>query len=423
MQRIKQVIKQNEQLVRNVSWLSVLQIANYLIPLILVPYLVRVLGLELYGRITYAQNIISYFTLIVNFGFEYSATRQVALYKNNNSRLRQIFWSVLIQKALLLLVSFLGLMILYLFFDKIYDNLCLYVCVFLLNIGFVLFPTWFYQGIEDMKKMAIFHFIIKLLGLILVFLFVRSTADYLYYPLLTSLSYVLFGGWILFYTVRKYKLFCPKIDRFVFMDTAKGSFPVFLNNVFVAIYTVSNITIFGLYYTESEVGIYNGAYRIIMAILMVSSMPINMALYPKISTAFIRSKKEGVTFLKKALRIVVPISLLLSLGTLLMSKVLVFILLGDEFVASVNVLRILSISPLLVITASMITVQGIYGMGLHKKAPFIGLTVAIMGLVLNLIFIPRYGLYAVAINWMLAQCVEILVAGYMVKRELKRKIE
>ena len=85
-------------LYKNMTALGVLQIANYLIPLLVLPVVSRVLGATLFASVGYAQNIITYLTLLVNYGFEYSATRQIALAGDNNERKRQLFWAVVSAK-------------------------------------------------------------------------------------------------------------------------------------------------------------------------------------------------------------------------------------------------------------------------------------------------------------------------------------
>ena len=200
--KFKNTIKSNHVVLKNMTWLSILQFANYLIPLLIIPYIVRILGAEIFGKITYAQNIISYFTLLVNFGFDYSATREIAINKGKPSDITQIFWSVMKQKTLLLIISFVGLIILYFTYYKVNNDFTLYLCIFLLNVGVVLFPNWFFQGIEEMGKMAIFNVLIKGLGLILTFILVKSTTDYLIYPFVTSIVYICFGIVALFYVVK-----------------------------------------------------------------------------------------------------------------------------------------------------------------------------------------------------------------------------
>ena len=190
----------------NIASLGLLQIANYIIPLLIIPFVTRALGADFFGKASYAQNIISYLTIIINYGFEYSATQDIAIHREDKSKLRTIFWTVIRFKFFLLAVSFLLLAILYFTFSKVNENPLLYFYAALINIGFVMFPTWFFQGIEKMKDMAIFSFIIKLLGTILVVWVVNTPADYKNYILILSLSYTLIGIISFLYVIKKYDL-------------------------------------------------------------------------------------------------------------------------------------------------------------------------------------------------------------------------
>lgn len=416
---IKSGVKSNQQVLKNVTWLTVLQFANYLIPLLIIPYIVRVLGADVFGKVSYAQNIISYFTLVVNYGFEYTATRAVAINKGDKRKLETIFWSVFQSKTILLFISFVGLIALYFIFPKASQDFPLYLIIFLLNVGIVLFPTWFFQGVEEMGKMAVFNFAIKLLGLLLILGLVKSSSDYLLYPLFLSISYVICGFIAFLYVIKHYRL-KPTVDQEYRRQINNESTPIFLNNVFVSLYTVSNITIFGFYYSDYDVGLYAGIHKIIMAILMLTSMPINMALFPRISSEFAISESNGIAMFKKVVKTVLPLALLIGILTLVFSRPMVAIILGNEFESSVRILRYLSAMPILVITASLFTVQGLYGMQLQRFAPYVGLSIGIISVALNFIFIPKYGIDAVAINWIIAQILEIVIVGYILHKHLKR---
>jgi len=411
IKRISTVVRSNNQVLKNMTWLTVLQFANYLIPLLIIPYIVRVLGADVFGKVSYAQNIISYFTLIINFGFEYSATREIAINKNNKLVITQIFWSVLKQKIVLLIISFVGLLILYFTFYKVSSDFTLYFFIFLMNVGIVLFPTWFFQGMEEMGKMAIFNVLIKGLGLILTVIYVKSAEDYLIFPLLTSLVYICFGMGALFYVIKHHKIKYSKTNKSFDLKLLKKSSPIFLNNLFVSAYTIANLTILGMYYSNYEIGIYGGAQKIIMAILMVTSMPINLAIFPQLSREFENSKNNGLRLLKRIIIWVSIISVMLCIFTYLASTFFVDILLGSEFHDSIYLLKLFSILPFLVIIASLLTVQGLYGMGLQKYAPFIGFFIGIISITLNFIFIPKYGSEAAAINWIMSQSLEIVIVG------------
>jgi len=393
------------------SWLTLLQFANYLIPMLIIPYIVRVLGVDVFGKITYAQNIITYFTLLINFGFEYSATREIAVNKGNKPVITQIFWSVLKQKAILLLLSLVGLVILYFSFSRVNSDFTLYFFVFLMNVGVVLFPTWFFQGMEEMGKMAIFNVLIKGLGLILTVLFVKKVSDYLLYPLLTSLAYIVFGIGALAYVIKHFDINYITSEKIIDKKLFGKSYPIFLNNLFVSGYTIANMTMLGFYVSDKELGYYSGAFKIIMAILMLTCTPINMAIYPTISRKFSESKQIGIAYFKSSLLSLTVISILISFATFIASPILVRLLLGPEFGASLNLLRIFSILPFFVIMASLFTIQGLYGAGLQKFAPWIGATLGLFCIIFNLITIPIFGMYGAVWGWVISEFFEIVLAG------------
>ncbi len=412
-------LQANRQVLKNMTWLTVLQFANYLIPLLIIPYIVRVLGVEIFGKVTYAQNIISYFTLTINFGFDYSATREIAINKADKSARERIFWSVLKQKSILLLLSSAGLLILYFTFSRVNDDFTLYLFVFLMNVGVVLFPTWFFQGMEEMGKMATCNVLIKGGGLILTLFLVKSSADYLAYPLLTSLAYIIFGAGAIIYVIKHYHIQYTKSDKTVDKNIFSKSLPIFLNNLFVSGYTIANLTMLGFYVSNKNLGYYSGAFKIIMAILMLTSTPINMSMYPTISRKFAKSKQIGISYFKKSMFNLTLISILISLVTFIASPVLVRLLLGKEFESSLDLLRIFSILPFLVIMASLFTVQGLYGAGLQKYAPWIGAILGLLCIIFNMIFIPVFGVYGAAWGWVISEFIEIILAGSLFYRGIK----
>ena len=234
VQKITKIVLSNRQVLKNMTWLTVLQFANYLIPLLIIPYIVRVLGTDVFGKVSYAQNIIFYLTIIINYGFEYSATQEIAIHKDDHQKVRSIFWTVIRFKSLLLIATFAVLGVLAFTFEKVENDRMLYFYAALINVGFVMFPSWFFQGIEKMSKITLFNFAIKLLGLVLIFLFICKRTDYPYYLLILSLSYILVGASAIVYVIVNYNLYPTfKNEKKVVI---KG-FPIFINNFFSNIYT------------------------------------------------------------------------------------------------------------------------------------------------------------------------------------------
>ena len=401
----------NTTIVKNITSLGVLQIANYLIPLIVIPFITRIFGTEVFGRVSYAQNIVVYLTLIVNYGFEFSATRQIALAKDDSDKSRRLFWSVITMKCLLLAVSFVLLGVLSLTVDRIAADPMLYWCTALVNIGIVFFPTWYLQGIQSMTKMAVFNLTIKLLGAVLILSIIRNAGQYHLYPLFLSVASMLVGIVAFGYVVKHYDLGCWQWDKSAFAEVARAGFPIFLNNVFVSLYTTINLTILGGFADDVQIGYFSGAQRLIIAANMCVVMPISTAVFPEMSRRFAESYTEWRRFFGRTLLIGGAVALFVSAVAFLLAPFIVRVMLGSAFAESVPILRILSPLPFLVMTATILTVQGLYGQGLQRFAPFVGIVLAVICMSSNFLLIPRVGVGGAAWSWVIAEIAECLIVG------------
>lgn len=408
----------SQPLFANVASLWFVQVANYIIPVLIIPFVVRALGVEAFGKASYAQNIIAYFTILVNYGFEYTATQDVAIHRNDKVATNVIFWSVIKFKSLLLLVSFVAVGFLCVFFDKANNDKLLYFYASLINIGFVIFPTWFFQGMEKMAGMALFNFFIKLLGAILTVLILSVSADYRLYVLVLSISYLIVGIVSFIYVIKKYDLWKEEKDKALTKKVIMKSFPVFVTNVFVSLYTMSGITIVGVFMNEVEVGLYAGAQKIIVVAMILSCTPFSYALFPKMSRMFSEDYERAKVFFKKILLCSVAFGVFVSICIYFFSPLVVKILLGAEFHSSVEIVRAMSILPMLVIIATITTVQGIYGLQLQRLMPFITFVSGVTSLVCCIWLVPVIGFYGAVIAWIVAQVMEILLDGVILYRKM-----
>lgn len=400
-----------QRIIKNMTALGVLQIANYLIPLLVLPVISRVLGASLFGSVGYAQNIVSYLTLLVNFGFEYSATRQIALAGDDLVRKRHLFWAVIFAKGMLLLLSFAVLAVLPLCMERVACDPRLYLYTALTNIGIVFFPTWYLQGEQQMDKMAWANFFAKLLGAVLVIALVREAAAYRLYPLLLSLASIAVGIGAMIYVVRHFRLGGIVLRRDALREVLIAGAPIFLNNVFVSLYTTINMTLLGGFATDETIGWFSAAQRLILALNMVVVLPVSTAVYPEISRRFEASKREGWLFLRRVFIWAGSAAAAVSILTWLTAPIVIRIIYGGGFEPSVTILRWLAPLPFLVMIATLLTVQGLYGMGLHKWAPWVGLILAVLCISLNLWLLPLWGVGAVCLSWNAAELTECILVG------------
>lgn len=394
--------------------LGVLQIANYLIPFLVLPIISRILGASLFGSVSYAQNIVTYLTLLVNFGFEYSATRQIALAGEDKAQKSRIFWSVMTVKMLLLLGSFIILALLPLCMDRVADDMRLYFYTALINVGFVLFPTWYLQGEQQMYKMALVNFLIKLTGALMVIALIREASAYRWYPLLLSLAGIVGGASALIYVIRHFGISRYECSWSSLREVIQPSWPIFLNNVFGSLYTTVNMTLLGMFAADDTVGYFSAAQRLVMALIMVVVLPVSTTVFPEISRRFKACKEDGLVFLKRVMLYAGLAAAGVSVLTFVTAPLAIRIIYGTGFAPAVDILRWLSPIPLLVMTATLLTIQGLYGMGLQKWAPWVGGTLAIICISMNLLLIPRIGVSAVCISWIVAEILECLFSGLII---------
>ncbi|MFN4082888.1 MAG: flippase [Bacteroidia bacterium] len=400
----------------NVLSMGLVQFSNYVLPLILIPYLVRILGTEIYGRVHYAQIFVSYFTLIVSYGLDYTATKEIANNKNNKKLISDAFNSFLQIRFLLFAATTIIFFISTYFFAKVKEDFLLYFYCYLINLGIVFFPNWFFQGMENIKLMSLINFGIKVFTTALTFLLVKTQNDYYFIPVLAFAIQIAFGFWSIMYIVKKYDLsFNFNINEAYLKMQLKLGFPIFISSVAISSYTVANFTILGFFCNEETVGYYSGAYKIIMAILMMISVPINTSLYPMLSRKIKDSHELGIQFLKKSLLLVGSATLILSFITFISTPLMVKYILSEKFMGSIEYLKIFSFQPFLVTIASMLTVQGLYNFGLQKYSPYVGISLGLFCFLFNYFLIPIYGGYVAALAWTLAQFFEIIIVIFILR--------
>jgi PST family polysaccharide transporter len=158
---IKSSILKNKVLFKNFSSLTILQISQYIFPLITFPYLVRVLGPDGYGLVAFATAFVGYFTVITDYGFNLSATRDISINRDNPEKLNQIFNSVITVKIILFFLSVIIFLPIVYGFSKFSDDLEIYLLSFISVLGTTLFPVWFFQGVERMGFITIISVVIK----------------------------------------------------------------------------------------------------------------------------------------------------------------------------------------------------------------------------------------------------------------------
>ena len=311
-----------KRLLSNFFSLSVLQIFTYVLPLLTLPYLVRVLGAEKFGLVMFAQAFIIFFNILVDYGFNLSATREISVNRESKEKLTEIFSSVMSIKFVLIGISFAILSLVILLFEKFSNNNDLYYLTFLWVIGQALFPVWYFQGLEKMKYITIVNITSKLIFTIAIFIFIQDESDYILVPVLNGLGFII-GGLLSLRIVCKdfkqeFKIQSFEVLTFYFKDSSQ----FFLSRLSSVGYSNINTFLAGILLSPVFVTYYYLADKAVSVILALFT-PIVQTVYPYLA------KKFSFIFLVKLLSILMIVSLVVvSLGYLFSD--LISIILFDE---------------------------------------------------------------------------------------------
>jgi len=273
--------KEKKIIVKNYLALLFIQGANFILPLIILPYLVRVLGSEKYGLVMIAQSVALFLTIIVDFGFNISATKEVAYLKNDKEKLSQFYWNIVFVKLILIIITFIILLGMTFFINKFKLDPLVYLFSFELVLGQAIFPTWFFQGIEKMQVITFVTVGAKLFFTLSLFFVVFSPDDYLYVPIFNGLGFVISGLFGFIFSLQYVKFISPKLLQI--KDIIKNSLSLFFSNLAVSFYTSSNVIILGFFAGDSIAGIYSSMEKLILAIKSIYT-PIYQAIFPNLST-------------------------------------------------------------------------------------------------------------------------------------------
>lgn len=327
--------KDGKTVFANFGYLTLLQIAGYVFPLITMPYLARVIGADGFGKIAFAAAIVVWFQTIADWGFNFTATRDVAQCRDDKEMVSRIFSNVLWARCILAFISGLILFLLTLLIPSFRENWLIICLTFLMIPGHIFFPDWFFQAVEKMKYTTLLNLGLKLLFTIAVFVFIKDENDYLLQPVFTTLGYLLCGVCALYIIINKWGYIIYKPDFRQCFLTIKSSTNVFINNMVPNLYNSFSVMLLGQFGGASATGIFDGGNKFISIVYQFQSV-LSRAFFP-----FLSRKSDKISVFA---RINLLAASILAIGLFLFAPLIVRIMLTPEFVDSVIVLRILSLS-------------------------------------------------------------------------------
>jgi len=349
------------RLLTNFFSLSILQAVNMFLPLLTFPYLTRILSIEKFGLLMFAQSFILYFLILVDFGFNYSATREISIHRDDRKKISEIFSSVIQVKIIFLFISLLILIFTVNYFDKFRPDANLYYLTFIYLIGHSLIPTWFFQGIEEMKYITFINLIAKGSFTLLIFIFIKKNEDYLFVPILNGFGYILAGIFSIILVFKKYNVNFKFLKYKILINYVKDSFDYFLSRLSVSIFTSSNVFVLGIFSNNTIVAYYSIAEKIYNALRSLYG-PVSRTLYPYMS------KNRNIILFKKVFYLITVLNFSLVIIFWFFAPEIIEIISGDNFNLSVSVFRILIIYSIFTVPSSLLGYSFLAALGYKNYA-------------------------------------------------------
>ena len=356
---LKNSIYKNWSLFSNFSNLSVLYSLNLLIPFFIYPYLIRVLGSETYGLVIYAQAIITYFVTLIGFGFNLSGVKLVSANRNNKQEIGKIISSILIIKFFLFIISIIFLIFILFYLPAAKGFEILFIFSMSSVLSELLFPIWYFQGIEQMGYWTKITLVSRLIYLVLIFLLIQSPDDYLFVPIAVGVGHLigsLMSIYIIFFKHRiKFSLQSFQTLKFYFLD----SIPLFLSGLSFNIISSNNKFIIGSFVGMGEVAYYDLADKL-RTLFKLPQTIINLTIFPRVS------REKNIVFIKQMFKITIFVNLILVSIVLLTSPKIITILAGNEMLPSLSLVNTLIFSILLLAMKDVFGVQILIPNGYNK---------------------------------------------------------
>lgn len=331
----------------NLFSLTLIRGFDYVMPLILFPFLFRRLGLETIGLIYFSQAFIGYFLMVTEFGFNLSATHYIASNREDNRKITRAYSAVLQFKLFLCLLGFAVMSGIIFTFARFEKDAILFICNYGVVLGAALLPVWFFQAVEQMRFITYLVLFARMLSIIPIFFLVKGPADYLVVPVLFSVGSIASGLLGLLIVRMHFRVrLCLLPLREIYWHAKQSSY-FFLARASVTIYGTTGTFVLGLVGGDAVVGVFGSAQKVMQAYGGIVS-PLQQAIYPYM----IRTRNLSV--FRRIFNWVTWANVLFVTVVILLAGLVVRILFKTDDVAIIRTLQIMMVQSYATIPAILL---------------------------------------------------------------------
>jgi len=375
----------------NLFSLTSAELAKRLLGFFTLVYLGRILDKGGFGILGFAAAFISYFILVVNFGFSTYGTMQIA---KDNSKISTYVNNIF--SIRILLAVFLSLVLIpYLFFSE-KSTVIKYV---ILITGLNLFTNalalnWVFQAVEKMQYIAIRQILGGLLSLIGVMIFVHSKDDLLIAASILAISALLGNIWFIPIYQKLFDKIKLEFSFHFWKELFRESFPLAFASIMIGIYYNLDMLMLGYMKPENDVGIYSAAYKIFLLGILPFQL-IFSAFFPALSRAGLQDTSEFKSALKNYGKFILGTGIVSGIVLLTFSERIILLIFGENYLASAAPLSILAMN-IIIVSINVFLGNPMMAWGKNKEYSIAITMGAVTNIILNFILIPKYSFIGAA---------------------------
>ncbi|MDI6839531.1 MAG: flippase [bacterium] len=377
-------------------------------------YLARVLGAINFGKLSFAQAILAYFLLLADLGVTTAGARELAKNKNN---LQHYVNNILGLRFVLSCLSFFLLVLLSIFIPKTYE-----IKILIISYGFYLFPfslllEWVFQGIEDMKYIAVSRILSHIIYFILVISIIKKGLNFSLIPWFWVIGGI--AATIFLMLIFNSQFGVPKLCVGVafLRKFLHSAIPIGASNMLSQVYYNMDTLMLGFMKGSAVVGWYNAAYQVVLGVLGLS-LWLTYATFPVLSDTYNDKDRFESVCSHYCRNQVILVCLVIAVGTIF-AKHIILLLFGTEYLRAVFVFRIL------VITLGIILINNVFSTPLlatkfEKDILINTACVAILNMGLNFLLIPKFSLEGASIATFLSESVSLGIVILFYKKRFRQ---
>ena len=389
------------KLAQNFFFLGIVQIINVLLQLLVIPYVIKIIGVDGFGVVAVAQVVMLFLSALTDYGFNQTATKDISLNRTDKTAISKIFYRALFSRLLLCFLSFLLLVILVICVPLFRSNAYLYFMAFVFVVGQSLFVNWFFQGLEKMQFIALLTLLARVVFVVLVFAFIKNKEDGILFLFFWGTGSFVAGITGIYIAHHLLSVQFIKPGRADIIRELKEGWHVTAANLSIYACQYLNLIILRIFTNDLVAGYYGIAERIFSA--MKQGLAIfSQVIYPKVCRLIQKGRSQLILFFRQTY---FPFLLLVTAGCVLvfiLSSPILYFFIGHKSENSVFLLRVLC--AVLIIICMNIPAWLVL-LATNEKKSFLRITVigTLLNIISNIILVHFWGAKGTVISILITE--------------------